>query len=184
MDESMTNYAEYRVEKKSTASDIGKRMLIGFAWFMLPMIFIIVGLSSTSLTWMVFLFPIGVIIAVPFGRHNVKATFKEYEYALVAGVMRFDIIDGTMKRKEWFEAKLGDMTIIAPYEGEYKAKADSISAEIRYEAISSFDSPDVYFGAYRNDEGKQCIVFFEATNKLLNLAKFYNRGIVIKQVRF
>jgi hypothetical protein len=184
MDESMTNYAEYRVEKKSTSKDFWKRILIGFAWFMLPMMFIIVGLSSTSLTWAVYFFPIGVIIAVPFGRHNVKATFKEYEYALVAGVMRFDIIDGTMKRKEWFEAKLGDMNMIAPYEGDYKTKADAVTADIRYEAISSFASPDVYFGTYRNEEGKQCIVFFEATNKLLSLAKFYNRGIVIKQVRF
>lgn len=180
----MTNYTEYRVIKRSDSKDIIKRFFLVIAWCMLPMVFIIVGLSSTNLTWMIYLFPIGMIIAIPFGRHTFKATYKEYEYALVAGVMRFDIIDGTMKRKEWFEAKLGDMTMVAPYEGEYKTKADSFNADIRYEAISSFDSPDIYFGTYRTEDGNQCIVFFEATNKLLNLGKFYNRNIVIKQVRF
>lgn len=184
MDTGMANYTEYRVEKHTTSKDVWKRVFLTIAWFMLPMIFIIIGLSSTNLTWMVYLFPIGVIIAIPFGRHTLKMTYKEYEYALVSGVMRFDIIDGTMKRKEWFEAKLGNMTMMAPYEGEYKAKADAVNADIRYEAISSFDSPDIYFGIYNNEEGKQCIVFFEATNKLINLAKFYNRNVVVKQVRF
>lgn len=180
----MTNYTEYRVSKRTESKDIVKRFFLVIGWIILPLLFVIIGISSTSLTWMMYLFPIGVIIAIPFGRHTYKMTFKEYEYALVAGVMRFDIIDGTMKRKEWFEAKLGDMTTVAPYEGDYKAKADAVTADVRYEAISSFDSPDIYFGTYRNAEGKECIIFFEATNKFLGLAKFYNRNIVIKKVTF
>ena len=184
MDDGMINYTEYSIEKKSTGSDTVKRLLKTMAWWLLPVGFIIVGLASTATTWVVFLFPIGMIIAIPFSRHTYKASFLEYEYALVAGVMRFAIVNGAMKRKEWFEAKLGDMTTVAPYEGDYKTKADSAKVDITYEAISSFESPDVYFGIYKNEEGKDCIVYFEATNKLLKLAKFYNRNIVIKEVRF
>jgi len=184
MDDGMINYTEYSVDKKSTSKDTVRRLLLTMAWWMLPVMIIIVGLASTATTWVVFLFPIGMIIAIPFSRHTYKSSFIEYEYALVAGVMRFAIVNGAMKRKEWFEAKLGDMTMIAPYEGEYKTKADAMKPDITYEAISSFDSPDVYCGVYRNEDGKDCMVYFEATAKLLKLAKFYNRNIVIKEVRY
>lgn len=184
MDEGMTNYMEYRVAKNTTARDRLKRFIIIFGWSILPLMLIIVGLAVKPLTVLIYMTPVGVMIAIPFGRHQYHMSFIEYEYALVAGVIRMDKIYGSIKRKPWFEAKLSDMTLLAPYEGGYKTKADAFQADIRYEAASSLDSPDVYVGTYRNEEGNQCVLFFEATNKFINLAKFYNRNIVVKQTRF
>lgn len=184
MDEGMTNYTEYKVVKKATGREKLNRFLLVLVWWLIPLVVIVLALSVKALAWMLWLTPVVVMLVIPFGRHTYKMTFIEYEYALVSGAMRFDIINGAAKRHEWFEARLSDMTLLAPYEGQYKEQADKVDAKYRYVAISSYDSPDIYCGVYKNEDGEQCVVIFEATNKFINLAKFYNRNTVIKQVRF
>jgi hypothetical protein len=184
MDEGMSNSAEFRVAKKSTGTDSLKRFFIVLVWYMPAILFLVIGLASINFKWVIYLIPVAMVIAIPFSRHNYKRSFIEYEYALVSGTMRFDIVYGSDQRKEWFNAKISDMTLFAPYEGDYKAKADAVQAVNKYEAISSYESPDLYCGVYKNESGEQCVVIFEATNKLLKLASFYNRNAVVKKVRY
>ena len=43
-------------------------------------------------------------------------------------------------------------------------------------------SPDSYFALSEKD-GKNTVVFFEVTNKMLKVMKFYNKATVITEVR-
>ena len=182
----MSNYAEHRVKKETTSADIIKRFFLIFAWVIFAVLPVLVGLSSTNLFAIIWLFPVTCMISIPFGRHTVKTTYIEYEYAVVTGVMRFDIVNGAMKRKSWFEAKIGDMSLLAPYEGANQKQADMAMEKAAhvYKAISSMESPDLYVGLYKNEKGEECVVLFEAITKFLKIAKFYNRNTVVKQVRY
>ncbi|MCL2518903.1 MAG: hypothetical protein FWF15_10110 [Oscillospiraceae bacterium] len=186
MEEGMSNYAEYRVKKENTAVDTIKRFFLILAWVIFAILPVLIGLSSTNLTAVIYIFPVTCMVSIPFGRHTFKMTYIEYEYAVVTGVMRFDIVNGAMKRKSWFEAKIGDMSLLAPYEGAALKQAELAmeKAVHVYKAISSMESPDLYVGLYKNEKGEECVVLFEAINKFLKIAKFYNRNTVVKQVRY
>jgi len=187
MEDGMANYAEYRVSKVSKPIDVIMRIGLIFSWILIALAPVLIGLSSTSLTGIIWIFPVTAALAVPFGRHTFRMTYIEYEYAVVSGVMRFDIINGASKRKPWFEVRIGDMTLLAPFQGGYKMQAEQVMEDKNakvYFAVSSLESPDIYVGIYRNEKGEECIVLFEAINKMLKIAKFYNRNTVVEKVRF
>ena len=75
------------------------------------------------------------------------------------------------------------MTLIAPYDGEYKSEADSAEVSRRCYGVSSMSSPDIYFGLY-TDKGKKCAVFFEATEKTLKVIKYYNSEVILSKTRY
>ena len=73
---------------------------------------------------------------------------------------------------------MNQITYVAPYEGEYKAIADKEYAN-RLEIVSTMSAPDVYFLTYKDENGKEGIVFFEACSKSLKAFKYYNSAITV-----
>ncbi|MCR5263046.1 MAG: hypothetical protein K6D94_04160 [Clostridiales bacterium] len=186
-DDSNLNTAEQRVKKKVQGTYRLKRILfwIGFALFMLiPFALSMIKIGEFRLTFMLWTTPLFVLVDIFIIRQLFRYLDIEYEYSVVSGELRIDIIYGNMRRKEWLRVRFADMSVIAPYEGEYKAKADDPSITARYEAASSLDAPDCYFGTFVGEGDVKSVVFFEPTRKILKQAKLFNAATVVRDVRY
>ena len=181
MEESQ-NFAEYTVEKKLEGSYRLKRALLKIAlWLPLPLICLVFILLSIPI-WVI-LIPVYPLIWIKILKPCFYPyVYIEYEYQVVSGEMRFAEILGRCKRRETVTVRISDMSVIAPYRDEYKAKADAPDIEKRYFAVSSMSAPEIYVGIFEND-GVKSAVFFEPTNKVLGLLRFHNRLTVVEKVR-
>ena len=181
MEESQ-NFAEYTVEKKLEGSYRLKRALLKIAlWLPLPLICLVFILLSIPI-WVI-LIPVYPLIWIKILKPCFYPyVYIEYEYQVVSGEMRFAEILGRCKRRETVTVRISDMSVIAPYRDEYKAKADAPDIEKRYCAVSSMSAPEIYVGIFEND-GVKSAVFFEPTNKVLGLLRFHNRLTVVEKVR-
>ena len=75
---------------------------------------------------------------------------------------------------------------IAPAtEREWIERLEIYDPEVTYSAVSSVDSPDKYYAAFETPEGKRCVFYFEATEKMLKLCRNYNSAhTVVTKVRY
>ena len=180
--EELQNFANYTVEKKVEGSYRLKRILLKIAlWLPLPILCIIFILVNVPI-WVI-LIPIYPLIWMKILKPCFYPyVYIEYEYEIVAGEMRFGEILGRCKRRDMINIRISDMSMIAPYRDEYKAKADAPDIEKRYEAVSSMNAPEIYAAIF-DDDGVKSVIFFEPTNKALNLLRFHNRLTVVEKVR-
>ena len=74
------------------------------------------------------------------------------------------------------------MTAIAPYKDQYKAAAEDPSIKNVYDATSSTDAPDCYYCLFNDENDEKCVLFFEATKKILKQAKLFNAITVLSEV--
>ncbi len=108
----------------------------------------------------------------------------EYEYSFVSGSMTLTRILGGRRRRKVLELRIKDLHTIAPYDGEYIAKAEAFAPERSYDFVSSMQSPDLYFALFETEEGRRGIIYFEATKPALKILRYYNTETVISDVRY
>lgn len=121
---------------------------------------------------------------------------REFEYTIDKGIMRANFVKGKKIRiaqsgkrdldrsitTKLAEVKLSDFTLIAPYEGEYKEKADKVANKIM---CANEGSLDMYCGFFKNENGEESVLFFEAFNHCLKVMRYFNReATVMKEMRF
>ena len=80
---------------------------------------------------------------------------------------------------DFVKVRVSDAEMIAPMNEEYAAEAHAHADAIVYEAVSSFDASDIYYMTYQNEQGKYCVIFFEATEQLLKALKYYNSKAIV-----
>ncbi|MBO7148401.1 MAG: hypothetical protein J6V93_00945 [Clostridia bacterium] len=169
------NYFEYCVEAKIEGKLKLKRTLLILAYILFPIVFfsVLCKLKLYVLGCFIVLFT---AIIWFFTWRYVQI---EYEYTVVKGEMTFTKIFGRKSRREFYKARMQDMSVIAPYTDEYKTRADA--AEKKVYAVSSMSSPDIYVGILKDEKTKETTaIFFEATSKLVKLAKFYNSSATVE----
>ena len=115
-----------------------------------------------------------------------KYTKPEYEYSVTSGRVTFSVIHGKRSRKEMLNFAIKDCLQIAPAtEREWIERLEIYDPEITYSALSSINSPDKYYAAFENEEGKRCVFYFEATEKMLKFCRNYNSShTVVTKVRY
>jgi hypothetical protein len=115
-----------------------------------------------------------------------KYTKPEYEYSVTSGRVTFSVIHGKRSRKEMLNFAIKDCLQIAPAtEREWIERLEIYDPEITYSALSSINSPDKYYAAFENAEGKRCVFYFEATEKMLKFCRNYNSShTVVTKVRY
>ncbi|MCX7923673.1 MAG: hypothetical protein N3B21_16935 [Clostridia bacterium] len=95
----------------------------------------------------------------------------EFEYAVTSGELDIDKIIAKRKRTRIFSASCKEFDIIA------RLKSDKYTQEFkeiknRITAVSSPNSPDIYFAAL-NYKGQKTVLFFEPSIKMLEAFKAY-----------
>ncbi len=105
----------------------------------------------------------------------------ELEYSMTSGMMTFSRIYGGNKRKKVLELLIKDMREIAPVTDDTMAHLNSLGVEQDYLFASSSKADDMYYAIFDKD-GKLSVVYFEATQKTLQILRYYNSATVITQV--
>lgn len=176
MEESV-NYAEYTVEKKSE----GKLKLIRIC---LISLYLFVGVGLFAFFLAIKFWPAGTVM--PFLTWLLwgltwKFAQLEHKYEVKNAKLVISNIYGRKKLAVQFESLASELKVIAPMsEGNRKQfeKADKI-----LDFRGNSESPDAYY-AILDKDGTTTAVYFEATNKMLKVLKFYNRNTEIIPVRY
>lgn len=169
------NYYDYIVRPKAKGALLIKRILLVLAY-------IAFAGGFCAICAMFKLFPVMCLVLVLtcavvfFTWRYVK---PEYVYSFEKSNVSFAIIYGGLNRKELFSYHIKDIEKIAPYSGEYKRDADSITDAEKVYHVSSMDAYDIYYLYATDAEGKKRLVFFEATEESKKLFRYYNDKTVI-----
>jgi len=109
----------------------------------------------------------------------------DYEYSITSGELTFSKIFGNRSRRTVLKLNLHDAIRIAPLDNEAEArKADAYLPEREFWAVSSQNAPDVYFilfeyAAGNGKEKRRAIFYFEATQRALQICRFYNPSATV-----
>ena len=107
----------------------------------------------------------------------------EYEYSITSGELVFSKIFGNRSRRTVLKLMLRDAVRIAPLDhAEEAAKATAYRPEREFSAISSQYANDIYFILFEYQTGKEkhrAILYFEATQKALQICRFYNPSATV-----
>ena len=101
----------------------------------------------------------------------IKSRSIEYEYIVTNGDLDIDMIIAQKKRKRIFSGSCKDFDVVAKLtSGQYDHNTQSIKKRIT--AVSSMQSPEVYFVSTVKD-GQKTLVFFEPHTKMIESFKKY-----------
>lgn len=178
-DNASSNFVNYGVKKKTDGPLIVKKLLLIIGYTLFVAVFaafcfgLILPVKIPPLFAFVILFT---CVLVFFTWRYVQV---EYEYIILDGEFKMLEIFGAKQMRELCRVRVSAMNIIAPYSGEHKTAADAIPVENRIMSISSPSASDIYYAVYKNSEGTDCAVFFEATEKTLKVLRYYNSDTVV-----
>ena len=182
MNNDFTSTYEYTVEQKPE----GKFRLMKFAFMSLYIIYPLVFMAILFIIQIFQLFALVIVTEWMLVYFTWKYTKPEYEYSVTSGRVTFSVIHGKRSRKEMLTFAIKDCLQIAPAtEREWVERLELYDPELVFSAVSSTESPDRYYAAFENEDGKRCVFHFEATEKMLKLCRNYNSShTVITKVRY
>lgn len=182
MNNDFTSTYEYTVEQKPE----GKFRLMKFAFMSLYIIYPLVFMAILFIIQIFQLFALVAVTEWMLVYFTWKYTKPEYEYSVTSGRVTFSVIHGKRSRKEMLTFAIKDCLQIAPAtEREWVERLELYDPELVFSAVASADSPDRYYAAFENEDGKRCVFHFEATEKMLKLCRNYNSShTVITKVRY
>ena len=112
----------------------------------------------------------------------------EYEYSITSGELTFSKVFGNRSRRTVLRLSMRQAVRIAPLENEQEvARANAYRPEREFSAISSPKAPDIYFILFEyaagGKEKHRAIFYFEATQRALQICRFYNpSGTLVTKV--
>ena len=174
------NFAERTVTKKAEGTNLRNRILLWILYFVVfAAIVVSIIVTNGGLALWGFLFFLGLIALIFFTQRLVK---EERKYVVENAKLHIYNVNAGGKEKLVFEELVSAFSLIAPVNDEYKAEIDA--ADEKLDCRGDAKSPDSYVGILEKD-GKKTAVFFEVTNKMLKVMKFYNsKGTVVVNVRY
>lgn len=110
------------------------------------------------------------IAGLIFGNWYIISSFNiEYEYSITNGEIDIDKIINKRRRKKMFTADCKYIEIMAKMTSDkYNESIAAVPKKIK--AVSSMESPDVYF-AMINNSGKRALIYFEPNEKFMKTLK-------------
>ena len=135
---------------------------------------IILAAILVAMVVTIYFFPEGIVIiayvAIAYGaKYFIGNLNVEYEYSLTNGDLDIDKIINQKKRKPLYSTTCKDIELMAKLSSSQYNKSFE-DAPLLVKAVSSMDSPNVYF-AVINSGGKKVTLYFEPDEKMLNSLK-------------
>lgn len=169
------NSYEYIIKQKSEGKVLAKKLgLLGiYAAFFGILILLIFSFSPYEL------FVPLILIAVALSALLIFITWRytcvEYEVIIEGGEISFTTIYGKGFRKRLFSLPVISFTEIGEYDDLAYEEISKLSLQKNLIIISSLSAPCVYYALY--EDGKdQCILYFDAPQKAVELLKKLNSG--------
>ena len=175
------NEFDYTVEKKVEGKYRLYRILIILGYVLFGAGYFI-GLAIAHLYPIMAFTPLLIWILVFFTWRYVSV---EYRYETVSGGIKFYTVYGGKKKKMMLDMRIKELNEISPVNADTKARISSTRFDKSYFfARSERDDTDKYFATFIDSDGKECIVYFEATEQALKILKFYNSNTTIAKTRY
>ncbi|MBQ4064875.1 MAG: hypothetical protein IJD10_02120 [Clostridia bacterium] len=185
-----SHYAEYAVEKKYEGKFGAMRRLAIALYILFPIVVLLILLAVN-----VMIAAVTVLVLIPLAPTFLAFVIRkihghffkiEYEYQVASGELVISEIRNKRSRKDLITITMANVETVAPYRDSYKDECDKGSYDRIIDAVSSMNSPDLYFAVVpdEEDKSKKTLVYFEATAKMLRLLSLYNRKTVVEKVRF
>lgn len=171
-----TNFAEYTVQQKAEGKYLTRKLLlIGFYVLFSVGYFLFFTVGPVKIVMLIALLPVFLWIIIHF---TWRYGSVEHEYTIVSGTMTLTEVFGNRSRKVIFEAKIKDMSVIAPWNEEARSKLPAGVIKT-YDMLSTKSSPDAYYAICSVEGGQKILVLFEAIEKALKIMRFYNASAVV-----
>lgn len=171
-DSGSANHAEHSVlVKPNKKTRLMKLALVLGAVALFVGVFVvlsIIGLGGLLLPSSVMI----IVVEVFFVWYFWKYTNIEYDYLIATGDLSVTAVYGGRTRKEIFSVKISTASVIDSYSGS--PSKEEAEADVVYRCVSSFESNDILYIVFKNQEGKNCVAYFEASKKMIKLLRFYN----------
>ena len=181
------HFAEYAVEKKYEGRYGRMRALAITLYIVGPILLLFLMLFAIGPAAFIWFIPLCPMLLLSVVRLTYNRYFKiEYDYRVAVGEFTVSEVYNKRSRKEILSEKIATFEVIAPYRDSYKDACDRGSYDRVLEAVSSLNSPDVYYAVIPSPEDpkSKTLLYFEATAKMLRLLSLHNRRTVISKVRF
>lgn len=107
-----------------------------------------------------------------------KYVCVSYRYRIISGDMIFARILKDTDIHPMLTFHIKDATAIAPLTEEGKAAVKAANPEKSIWAASSVNAGRLFYALFRDEKGKNCVIYFEVTDKTLKLLKYYNADTV------
>lgn len=97
----------------------------------------------------------------------------ELEYSMTSGNITFTRVYGGVRKKKVLDLAIKDMHEIAPVEQHTAEDLRRKGIVKSYMFASHSSAPDMYYAVFEQN-GDKCVVYFEATQKALQILRYYN----------
>jgi len=168
---------EYTVTKKVEGRYLVNRLLMIAGYIIFAMVFFF-GLFILHLYQFIAFIVLVEWILIYFTWRYVSI---EYRYETLSGEIKFYTVYGGKKKKLLLRKRIKDFTEIKPFSEEL-AKREYSNEIFCLSGIKS--NTDRYCAVYKDDNGLDAAVHFEATQKTLKILKFYNSETVMSDTRY
>lgn len=105
----------------------------------------------------------------------------DLEYSMTSGYITFTRIYGSKTKKKVLDLCIKDMQAIAPVTDNTSSELNAKGVEKSYMFASHSTANDMYYAIFEKD-GQKCVVYFEATQRALQIFRFYNMVTVVTTV--
>ncbi|MBQ4516800.1 MAG: hypothetical protein II978_08435 [Clostridia bacterium] len=173
----MDVFLEYLLEKKSTMTDVLKKLGVVLAAFVLMIIVInILAMFGPFVTSYMPLFLAGIVYAAYIVMRNFNL---EYEYIFTNGDLDIDIIKSRKVRKRLTNLNTKQIEIMARKDNDvYKRDFESEAIAKKYDAVYNPSKGDIFCVIY-NVDGVRSMLTFQPPEKLAEAMKKMNPRAVI-----
>ena len=171
------NTYEFVVAQKSEGKARLTRILAIVAYVLVFLIAFVVLCVSNLMQFVAVL----VMVYIPLVVFTWRFFSVEFEYSMTSGIMTFSHIYGGKSRKEKLSVTIKDMKEIAPYTEEARVHLETLGLKQNHLFVSSLSAPDMYYAVFEAN-GEMQVVYFEATQKALQILRFYNTSTVVSTV--
>lgn len=168
----MDSFIEKIVERKKTAKDTLISVGIVFLAIFL-IVFVIPMVPYVNQMWLIF------AAAVIYGAfYLLKSRNLEFEYSVTNGEIDIDKIIAKSRRKRIFSGNCKEFEILAKLKSNHYTQSIQ-NIPNRIEAVTSMDSPNVYFFV-TSYKGERTVVFFEPNERMLNAFRLFIPSKIFK----
>ena len=170
----LQNY-EFVVSQKMEGKWVVRRVLAVMGYILFALAFFTVGIVTRLGVPMLALTPLFLWMLIFF---TWRYTRPEYEITTVSNSLRFAIIYGSRTRRPQLEVEFRKMQKIAPLDETGRADVARFKPDKTYCAASCMTAPDLYYAIWE-EEKTHCVFYFEVTEQLLKICKYYNSAATV-----
>ena len=166
---------EFVVSQKMEGKWRMRRIIAVIGYVIFALVFFALGTTTKLLFPLLALTPLFLWMLIFF---TWRYTRPDYEITTVSNSLRFTIVYGNRTRRPQMEVEFRKMQKIAPHDEAGQAEVERFQPEKIYTAASSMQAADLYYAIWEEDK-QRCVLYFEATEQLLKICKYYNSAATV-----